>query len=134
MQGIDERPESRDGLSRDGLQTLGRLTPRRSLAILLGLFLVGQGAMLAYAAESHTVVQHNRAFNLREIAVKRGDTVKFSNDDEFLHQIFIAAPTLNFDSAEQPPGEAIEVKFPTAGSFDVFCHIHPKMHLHVTVQ
>jgi plastocyanin len=129
MQGIDERPESRDGL-----RTLGRLTPRRSLAILLGLFLVGQGAMLAYAAESHAVVQHNRAFNLREIIVKRGDTVKFSNDDEFLHQIFIAAPALNFDSAEQPPGEAIEVKFPAAGSFDVFCHIHPKMHLHVTVQ
>lgn len=129
MQGIDERPESRNGL-----RALGRLTPRRSLAILLALFLVGQGAMLAYAAESHAVVQHNRAFNLREIVVTRGDTVKFSNDDDFLHQIFIAAPALNFDSAEQPPGEAIDVKFPTAGSFDVFCHIHPKMHLHVTVQ
>jgi plastocyanin len=77
--------------------------------------------------------QRNRAFGVREIAVTAGDTIKFSNEDEFLHQIFIASPALNFDSVEQPPGQTIEVKFPTSGSFEVLCHIHPKMRLAVTV-
>lgn len=36
--------------------------------------------------------------------------------------------------AESDPGNAIDVEFTASGTFDVFCHIHPKMNLHVTVQ
>jgi plastocyanin len=132
MQVIDDGSGSAVGRLR--AQQLARLTTGRSLAVLLGLFLFGQCAVLAYAAESHTVAQRNRAFSVREIAVKAGDTIKFSNEDEFLHQIFVASPALNFDSAEQPPGQTIEVRFPTSGNFDVLCHIHPKMRLVVAVQ
>jgi plastocyanin len=41
---------------------------------------------------------------------------------------------MNLDSDEKAPGETLEVRFPTAGTFDVRCHIHPKMHLVVHVK
>jgi plastocyanin len=106
----------------------------RGAAVLLGLLVAGHSAVLATAAESHMVVQRNRAFSLREIVVKAGDTLRFSNDDEFLHQIYVTSPALTFDSAEQPPGQVIDVKLSASGMFEVQCHIHPKMHLNVTVQ
>jgi hypothetical protein len=51
-----------------------------------------------------------------------------------LHQIFIASPALNFASAEQAPGQTIEVEFSTSGSFEALGHIHPTMRLAATVQ
>jgi plastocyanin len=99
--------------------------------LLVALSLV---AALAAAAESHRVIQRGRAFNLTEISIAAGDSLEFSNEDEFLHQIFVQSPSFSFDSEEQPPGQAISVKFPTAGTFNVNCHIHPKMDLKVVVK
>ena len=65
---------------------------------------------------------------------KAGDVVRFTNDDEFLHQIFVTSGSFKFDSAEQPPGQTIEVTFPTPGTYAVRCHIHPKMLLSVLVK
>jgi plastocyanin len=45
----------------------------------------------------------------------------------------VDSPNFNYDSYEQSPGETAVVTFTTAGSFEVRCHIHPKMHLHVDV-
>jgi cytochrome c peroxidase len=42
-------------------------------------------------------------------------------------------PALDFDSGAQEPGETVEIDFPAAGSFLVFCGIHPKMELYVDV-
>ncbi|MDB5409422.1 MAG: hypothetical protein JWL84_4334 [Rhodospirillales bacterium] len=117
----------------EGRASAGR-SPPRGATILLGLFLAGQCAVLAAATESHIVVQRNRAFSLRDVVLKTGDTIRFSNEDEFLHQIYIASPAFTFDSAEQPPGQVIDVTFSASGMFEVQCHIHPKMHLNVTAQ
>ena len=46
----------------------------------------------------------------------------------------VSAPTLSFDSDEQPPGQTVSLKFPAAGTFEVHCHIHPKMLLTVHVR
>jgi plastocyanin len=129
---IDDAAEAADKLQQ--ARPFARATAQRSLRILLVPLVASQCGVLAYAASSHTVAQRNRAFGVREISVKADDTIKFSNEDQFLHQIFIASPALNFDSAEQAPGQTIEVRFPTSGSFEVLCHIHPKMRLAVTVQ
>ena len=59
---------------------------------------------------------------------------EFNNEDDFIHQIYIQSPQLNFDSDEQPPGQIITVKFPSAGTYEVHCHIHPKMYLKVDVK
>jgi plastocyanin len=89
---------------------------------------------VALAAAVHRVAQRGREFAVRTLDIAAGDVVQFTNDDEFLHQIFVAAASFKFDSAEQAPGETIEVTFPNPGVYAVRCHIHPKMLLSITVK
>ena len=91
-------------------------------------------ATTAFAAASYKVAQRGRAFAISQIAIAQGDTLLFTNDDEFLHQIYVDSSLMNFDSDEQPPGQTISVRFPVRGTFPVRCHIHPKMLLTVQVQ
>lgn len=111
------------------------------LRVFMKLLLVFAAAVLvgwhfseiAQAAESFRVSQRNRAFNFKRITVTGGDTVQFANDDEFIHQIYVDTKEFSIDTAESPPGQTINVKFTVAGSFEVHCHIHPKMLLVVAV-
>ena len=91
-------------------------------------------ATTVFAATVYHVAQKNRSFSLGEITIAAGDSIAFSNEDEFLHQIYVDSPQMDFDSAEQHPGETIKVSFPRAGAFPVRCHIHPKMLLTVRVK
>lgn len=81
-----------------------------------------------------TVVQQGRAFRPGEIMLNHGDTLTIRNQDEFIHQIYVKSDAMNFDSDEQPPGQDVLVRFPSAGTFEVRCHIHPKMALTVHVK
>jgi len=94
----------------------------------------GWGAAVALAGQTHTVIQKDRAFQVKQIDIAAGDTVQFSNEDQFLHQIYVASGGLDFDSREQPPGDVITIKFPNPGTFEIRCHIHPKMSLFVNVK
>jgi plastocyanin len=105
---------------------------RRSLTILLPAAFLPTA--LALAAGIATVSQQGRAFLVHDLQIARGDTVHFTNDDDFTHQIYVNSPSFNFESAEQAPGQAVDLRFPTAGLFEVRCHIHPKMLLHVDVR
>jgi plastocyanin len=96
-------------------------------AALLGL------AAAALAEDVDTIVQNGRAFHPGEITIARGTTLNFSNEDEFIHQIYVDVEGFNYDSAEQSPGEVFHITFPDAGTFPVRCHIHPKMLLVVHV-
>ena len=91
-------------------------------------------AASAFAAAAHHVAQKGRAFSVSDITIARGDSVQFTNEDEFLHQIYVDSSMMSFDSNEQAPGQTIEVNFPVHGTFPVRCHIHPKMLLTVHVQ
>ncbi len=97
---------------------------------------VGMAALLATPALADTVkiVQQGRSFQPNEVTIKAGDTLEFDNQDEFIHQIYVDSDVVKFDSTEQPPGEDVQVNFPTAGTFPVRCHIHPKMLLTVHVK
>jgi plastocyanin len=108
---------------------LRRLLP---LAAPLAALLVPP--LVAYAAETHRISQKSRAFSAKEISVAVGDTVQFGNDDEFIHQVYVESKSFNFDTAESSPGDTIDIKFTVAGTFEVHCHIHPKMGLAVTVK
>jgi len=101
---------------------------------IVTFLLLVAAAELAVAAATHRIVQKGRAFGLGEITIARGDTLLFTNEDEFLHQIYVASGGMTFDSNEQPPGQTIDVHFPSPGTFAVRCHIHPKMLLTVRVQ
>ena len=85
---------------------------------------------LAAQAEDHRVIQKGRRFTPTEIAVKAGDSLTFSNDDEFIHQMYSDGL---FDSDEMKPGQTLTQAFSRTGTFEVRCHIHPKMKLLVHI-
>lgn len=103
-------------------------------ALLLTLFSIGYFATIAWASNVQRVSQRDRAFNLKTVAVSTGDVVQFTNDDEFIHQVYVDSRDFKFDSAESEPGDVINLKFTVPGTFVVQCHIHPKMMLVVTVR
>jgi len=104
-----------------------------SRALLAAAILAASFASDALAA-TQSVVQSGRKFTPNDVTISAGDSVEFSNQDEFIHQIYVDSDKINYDSAEQPPGQVITIKFPTAGDFPVRCHIHPKMLLTVHVK
>jgi plastocyanin len=98
------------------------------------LFAVPVAVMLAVLpalAATTIVVQKGRAFRPAEITIARGDTVTFTNDDSYIHQVYVDGL---FDSAEKAPGENLNETFPDAGIFQVRCHIHPTMKMTVRVR
>ena len=102
-----------------------------------GCWLAAAAALACAAAiadDANTIVQNGRAFHPTEITIAAGTTLNFSNQDEFLHQIYVDDPNFAYDSAEQPPGETLHIAFPKAGTFPIRCHIHPKMLLTVHVK
>lgn len=105
---------------------------RRWAVAVLGALAAADAA--AGAVALHRVEQKGRAFSQPSIEIAIGDTISFSNDDEFLHQIYVRSDQFNFESAEQEPGETVDVRFTVPGSFAVQCEIHPKMRLAVTVK
>ena len=102
-----------------------------ALVLAAALFLP---VSIALADDAHTIVQSGRAFHPDEITIKHGESLTFSNRDEFIHQIYVKSDPPLFDSAEQPPGQDVKVTFPALGDFEVRCHIHPKMLLIVHVK
>ena len=97
--------------------------------LFLWLLALPDNAVAAAFADA-TIVQKGRRFNPGEITIARGATLTFTNDDEFIHQIYA---TGLFDSDERIPGQTLVENFPGAGTFEVRCHIHPKMKLIVHV-
>jgi cytochrome c peroxidase len=78
-------------------------------------------------------MQHEKRFDPTHIALKRGARLWILNNDTRTHDVRIYDPDLEFGSGAQEPGETVEIAFPRAGKFLVFCGIHPKMELWVDV-
>ncbi|HEY0265295.1 MAG TPA: hypothetical protein VGC16_01005 [Rhizomicrobium sp.] len=94
------------------------------------LLLLAALAAPGFADDAHTVIQKGRRFSVPEITIRRGDSLTFTNQDEFIHQIYAEGL---FDSEERSPGQNLDETFPRTGTFEVHCHIHPKMKLVVHV-
>ena len=105
---------------------------RRSAALLASLALVATPLVLARAGQTVIVTQEHRRFSVDTLTISRGDVVRFLNADEFLHQIYVKALGFSTSGGEEP-GQHVDVAFPTSGTFEVRCEIHPKMLLTVTV-
>ena len=104
---------------------------KKPLAVLL--LVVSCDAALA-ADPAHTVVQNGRAFHPAEVTINRGESLTFTNNDEFIHQIYSKSDSFDFDTDERNPGENLTEAFTESGTFEVHCHIHPKMKLVVHVK
>ncbi|HET7084236.1 MAG TPA: cupredoxin domain-containing protein [Rhizomicrobium sp.] len=97
--------------------------------LLLLFLLLPASAMAADAV--HTVSQKGRAFHPIEVTINRGESLTFTNEDSFIHQIYVDGL---FDSEEKSPGENLNETFPRSGTFPVRCHIHPTMRMTVHVK
>jgi plastocyanin len=97
------------------------------------LFLAALGLVLAMGAASADAVvgQKNRAFRPTDVTINRGESVTFTNNDSYIHQIYVDGL---FDSDEKAPGENLNETFPASGTFQVRCHIHPTMRMTVHVR
>jgi plastocyanin len=103
-------------------------------AVLVTLKLIAAAFLFAdivAAADVAIVTQKGRSFSLSALEIVRGGVVRFNNDDKFVHQIYVDSPAMSFESDEQPPGTSVSISFPKPGTFEVRCHIHPKMLLKV---
>jgi plastocyanin len=85
------------------------------------------------AAESE-VSQKNKSFSVKQLKIKKGDTVSFPNHDPFFHNVFSLSPAKTFDLGSYPSGETRKVTFDKPGTVDVECAIHPHMHMSIIVE
>jgi cytochrome c peroxidase len=116
----------------DLIAFLGTLTSEREPALPDKIVPVASGPA-APAEPVSTVSQDDKAFHPTHIALARGGRLWIVNNDTRTHNVRVFDPALDFDSGAQEPGETVEIGFPAAGSFLVFCGIHPKMELYVDV-
>ena len=107
-------------------------TWRFPAAAVAALVLAGNACLGADTVVA--VSQRDRAFATASVLVPLGGILRLENDDEFVHQIYINAPTMTYESDEQEPGKTVDVHFDKPGTFEVRCHIHPRMLLQVTVK
>lgn len=85
---------------------------------------------VSFAQGANVINQKGRRFIPAEVTIRQGQSLTVTNNDEFIHQIYSEGL---FDSAERRPGQNIVEDFPRSGTFEVRCHIHPKMKLIVHV-
>jgi cytochrome c peroxidase len=111
---------------------LGTLTSEADPALPDGIVPVDRGPS-GPAERVSTVSQDDKAFHPTHVALPRGGRLWIVNNDTRTHNVRVFDPALDFDSGAQEPGETVEIAFPAAGSFLVFCGIHPKMELYVEV-
>ncbi len=101
-----------------------------SAAVLLGT----SGTMIAIAADpAATISQKGRNFTPDDVTVKKGDMVRFVNDDFYGHNVYSETEGADFDIGLQPPGEKRDVVLEKLGIVDVRCRIHPRMRMKITV-
>lgn len=85
-------------------------------------------------ADTTVVNQINKLFTPARVRLKAGQTLSVLNDDTRTHNVRIYSPAMDFNSGAQEPKETIVIPFPTAGTFEAFCGIHPSMRLSIEVQ
>jgi plastocyanin len=71
--------------------------------------------------------QKDEAFVPHTLAILKGTTVEFPNEDEIFHNVFSLSGPKTFDLPKYPAGSSRSVTFPRAGVVNVFCHIHTDM-------
>lgn len=85
------------------------------------------------SAEMFEVGQLDKKFTVNKLVIKKGDTVRFINNDPFFHNVFSLSDIKLFDLGSFPKDEYRDVVFDTAGSADVECALHPNMILNIEV-
>ncbi len=112
--------------------------------ILGALILTGAGCSMGSTAapqtssptassESNQISIANFSFGPASITVKAGTTVKWTNDDQVMHNIKSDDGSFT-DSANLNTGNSYEFKFDKPGTYNYSCGLHSSMHGQVIVQ
>ena len=91
-------------------------------------------ALGAQANQEHLVAQKNKAFTVKKLSVKVGDSVKFVNEDSFAHNVFSLSAPKSFDLGSFGTGGSKVVTFDKPGKVEVECAVHPDMRLEIEVK
>ncbi len=84
-------------------------------------------------ATAREIVQEHEAFVPRALAVTRGSTVSFPNEDPIFHNVFSLSGAGAFDLGRYPRGQTRGRVFAKTGLVKVFCHIHSQMSASILV-
>ena len=95
----------------------------------IGLILGG----VAWASQEHVVAQKNKAFSVKKLSIKVGETVKFVNEDSFAHNVFSLSAVKSFDLGSFGNGGSKSITFDKPGKVEVECAVHPDMRLDIEV-
>jgi plastocyanin len=85
---------------------------------------VYRGALPASRVALH---QRNESFAPHVLAIAKGTTVDFPNDDGFFHNVFSLSGAARFNLGRYPSGQSRDVTFTRPGIVKVFCEIHSHM-------
>jgi len=97
------------------------------IAVIVCTFL----APAAYAKE-HKVAMKDVAFSPKELKIKKGDTVIWTNADERDHTV--TADDKSFKSGNIADGETFKFKFDKPGRYKYHCEYHPRMKATIVVE
>jgi plastocyanin len=97
------------------------------------------GGSTVFIVPGSSAPSNGKYFAPEAIAISKGTTVTWTNDDVTLHTVISGTPEegnigTEFDSSYLAAGKAFEHAFNTAGTFDYFCTQHPFMTGKVKVQ
>jgi plastocyanin len=92
------------------------------MRVLLLAAVLATGAALA--ASTHEVKIEGMQFSPVKLAVQRGDTITWRNDDLVPHTATAAG---RFDSGNIAPGKTWSHRMDKAGAYDYICSYHPGM-------
>jgi plastocyanin len=79
------------------------------------------------------VRQQNETFVPHVIAITKGSSVDFPNNDPYFHNVFSLSSASQFNLGRYPRGQTRPWKFTRAGLVKVFCDIHSHMSASILV-
>jgi plastocyanin len=91
---------------------------------------VFRGTLPVAKVELH---QQNESFVPHVLAITKGSTVEFPNDDPFFHNVFSLSSASKFNLGRYPRGQTRPWKFTRPGLVKVFCDIHSHMSASILV-
>ena len=104
-----------------------RLTTRGVVSPAAGAVVWVPGAPAGIATTSPTLASRKKRFDPHVVAVRKGATLSFPNDDRIYHNVFSRTPGSEFDLGLYRGGQDRRRTFDSPGLVTVFCNIHSQM-------
>jgi len=91
------------------------------------------GSVKLVPSKAPVMDQEDLQFKPHVLPVVRGTRVRFTNSDQYFHNVFSLSPSKKFDLGRYAKGDSRYVVFDRTGVVNVFCDIHAEMRAYVLV-